>query len=352
MAASTLRDGVERAIREHLQTYRDLNSSTIEELHEMPSALEFMRYVAQNRPFVVRRGAADFKACRVWDADYLRKTLQDSKVNIALTPHGNADSIIEHDGQKVYVEPYEETRSFDGILDYIQHQEQDGDMSIGPVMYAQTQNDNLRSEYASLFADVPKSIDFARIALQKEPDAVNCWLGNSRSVTSLHRDNYENVYVQVRGAKRFLLLPPVAVACVDELELPRARYRSAVKEDQALDLDAVLLDPVQITPIPSWDPDTPESSPRQNLVDKVIVTLEEGDVLYLPALWYHKVSQLCGPEHFCCSVNYWSVLCSRLLIICTDHGRYDLDHTSPLWSSNCFVRDMTRLLAAQGEKRR
>lgn len=39
------------------------------------------------------------------------------------------------------------------------------------------ENDNLRNEYSDLFSDVPKDIAFARIALQKQPDAVNFWLG-------------------------------------------------------------------------------------------------------------------------------------------------------------------------------
>jgi jumonji domain-containing protein 7 len=40
-----------------------------------------------------------------------------------------------------------------------------------------SENDNIRGEYELLFADVPKSIPFARIALGKEPDAINFWLG-------------------------------------------------------------------------------------------------------------------------------------------------------------------------------
>ena len=42
-----------------LETYNELNSNIITALYEEPSALEFMRYVAMNRPFVVRRGASD-----------------------------------------------------------------------------------------------------------------------------------------------------------------------------------------------------------------------------------------------------------------------------------------------------
>jgi jumonji domain-containing protein 7 len=55
-------------------------------------------------------------------------------------------------------------------------------------------------------------------------DAVNLWIGNSRSVTALHRDNYENIYVQIIGEKRFVLLSPVEVGCVGEKLFPSASY--------------------------------------------------------------------------------------------------------------------------------
>jgi jumonji domain-containing protein 7 len=46
-------------IKELLMTYNELNSSIITVLDEPPSALEFMRFVALNRPFVVRDFASD-----------------------------------------------------------------------------------------------------------------------------------------------------------------------------------------------------------------------------------------------------------------------------------------------------
>ena len=72
--------------------------------------------------------------------------------------------------------------------------------------------------------DVESDVPWARVALGRKPDAINFWLGNSRSVTSLHRDNYENIYAQVVGFKHFILLPPVENPCVNEQELPAATY--------------------------------------------------------------------------------------------------------------------------------
>lgn len=76
------------AIADLIVTYNELNSSFIEELHEEPSALEFMRFVARNTPFVVRGGAANWKATQIWTAEYLSNFLGDETVNVAVTPFG------------------------------------------------------------------------------------------------------------------------------------------------------------------------------------------------------------------------------------------------------------------------
>lgn len=75
-------------IAELLITYNELNSGVIAELDEEPSPLEFMRYVSKNTPFVVRRAAVGWEACRTWNARYLGDQLDQATVNVAVTPKG------------------------------------------------------------------------------------------------------------------------------------------------------------------------------------------------------------------------------------------------------------------------
>jgi peptidyl-lysine (3S)-dioxygenase / protease len=300
-------DPVRDAVRELISAYQDLNPPTIDELKEEPSALEFMRYVAHNRPFILRKGAKEWKACRKWNDQYLRKVMEGQTVNVAITPSGNADSPLKTENGLIFIKPYETQESFNEVLDKIQAQEQRQDKT-GFVCYAQTQNDNLRNEYQSLFLDVPSSIPFARIALQKEPEAINFWMGNSHSTTSLHRDPYENVYVQILGRKHFVLLPSVETSCVNERVLPAATYvASTTNEDEEFTLKPELDDPPSSVPFATWDPDIPEAQATEfsSLCRPLRVTLEPGDLLYLPALWYHKVKQSCSSEDVCVAVNYW-----------------------------------------------
>lgn len=82
----------------------------------------------------------------------------------------------------------------------------------------------MRGEYSSLYSDIAADIPWATESFGASPDAINLWIGNSRSVTSLHKDNYENIYCQIRGRKCFVLLPPIETPCVNITDLEQAVY--------------------------------------------------------------------------------------------------------------------------------
>ena len=150
-----------------------------------------------------------------------------------------------------------------------------------------SENNNLPGEYAPLAADVPPSIHFADVALDRSPDAVNFWLGGSASETALHRDGYENLYACVVGEKRFVLLPPVAVPLVREEMVRGARW--ARPGPQAAPLDS----PLEVRldadggsiPFPTLDPDKDPLTERAGGLSPMEVVLGPGDLLYLPSLW-------------------------------------------------------------------
>ncbi|KAK1754811.1 phospholipase A2 [Echria macrotheca] len=319
-----------------INTYNELNTPHIVELDEEPSPLEFMRFVARNTPFVVRKGAAGWKATQTWSAAFLEDLLAGETVNVAVTPAGNADAPTpDASGTLVFAKPWEEDQPFSDFLRFVIAQEQNPSSPTNnyqEVRYAQTQNDNLRNEYISLFTHVPPDIPFARIALAQPggPDAINLWIGNSRSVTALHRDNYENIYVQVLGSKHFVLLPPLCQPCVNEQLLRPAVYQR-ISSPSSSGLELLLEDDAENAadkkvPFAIWDPDRPaeNATAYSHLAQPMRVTLEPGDMLYLPCMWYHKVSQSCSDEGICVAVNYW----------------YDMDFSGPLYPLCNFVKSV------------
>ncbi|MCJ1256106.1 hypothetical protein MMC24_003926 [Lignoscripta atroalba] len=268
------------AIEHLISSYHELNSSLIDNLTEEPSPLEFMSWPAVQK----------------WDVQYLKAVLSDKAITVALTPDGNADSVLTDlsDGIDYFIKPLDVEEPFDSFLHYIQQQELEGDANLN-VKYAQTQNDNLRDEYSELYQDVEEDIAWARIALARKPDAVNLWIGNSRSTTALHRDNYENIYCQVIGKKHFVLLPPVETACINERMLQSATYARSPANglneiERPLGRDNLTIKPdtpMEMIPFATWDPDKPEERPTHfsHLSQPLRIDLDPGDMLYLPALW-------------------------------------------------------------------
>lgn len=174
-------------------------------------------------------------------------------------------------------------------------------------MYRALEDNNLHGEFSPLLPDVPAFIPFATEAFGHGPDAANVWIGNDRSVSALHKDNYENLYFQVSGRKNFVLISPLEVACVEERTLPAATYQP----DGEGGFKIVPDEPKsEVQCWPTVDPDRPREKAGAwwKYCRPLRVSLEPGDMMYLPAMWYHKVSQECGEEGICCAVNYWYVI--------------------------------------------
>ena len=56
------------------------------------------------------------------------------------------------------------------------------------------------------------------------PEAENFWMGYDQSVSSLHKDPYENFYTTISGEKHFTLLPPIDVLYLEEQEFRKAKW--------------------------------------------------------------------------------------------------------------------------------
>ena len=107
------------------------------------------------------------------------------------------------------------------------------------------------------------------------PASTLAWLSAGHAVSCAHYDQSHNVYVQVIGRKRFALWPPSAH---DRL-LIYPQLHSMQRQSSLCD-------------------------PREELASMgTQVTLEEGDVLYIPPFWTHHVSHL---SNLSISVSVWS----------------------------------------------
>lgn len=86
------------------------------------------------------------------------------------------------------------------------------------VLYLQSQDGNVYrstpgargpSELADFQTFIERDVTWMKEATGSSAEAVNLWIGTSRSTTSLHHDPYENLYHVLSGSKTFTLVSPI-----------------------------------------------------------------------------------------------------------------------------------------------
>lgn len=242
-----------------------------------------------------------------------------------------------------------------------EEEEEDTSLPHSSVVYYSRQNDCLRipdesghdthtkniTNLASLF---PSTISWAAEAFGTHLDAVNIWMGNQASVSSMHKDHYENLFYVASGTKVFVLCPPCDAPFLDShhIEYPTATFEHA-KNSQGQPQWGILDSSSSSSSSPSsssrnttrWIhpnvskllPITDSNEERTRLltafphlknVHPVEITVSEGELLYVPALWFHRVTQ----TEETIGINYW----------------YDMRFDHPLW---CYFQLMEQIQAPQ-----
>lgn len=146
-------------------------------------------------------------------------------------------------------------------------------------------------------------------------------------MTSWHKDPYENLYCVVTGEKVFELRPPADVWGMRLRRFPVAMYACGADgsvegagvggewEDRRL--RPCMHDPEESIVWPDLAPCRLESSPADepseggtgthipHFPPPLRVTVHAGEVLYLPAHWWHSVAQRADASGRVVAVNYW-----------------------------------------------
>jgi jumonji domain-containing protein 7 len=250
-----------------------------------------------------------------------------------VTPNGRADAVTydPKTDQTYFVMPHEEQLPFDTFLDHLSSSTH----SNSSAYYISLQNGSLPLEYGQLEQDIDPEISWCSEALGCAPDAVNFWFGDEKSVTSLHKDPYENCYAVIRGQKTFILLPPTEYMCLHgkmispfcsimghyshffqsiESNYPSAIYTPTAKDGSSTTTTTTTdyeITPLEDTGKVPWIPVDPLHPdlvryPRFKYAKPMIITVKQGEMLYLPSLWFHHVlQQSLGQEKGVIAVNYW-----------------------------------------------
>ncbi|XP_071511065.1 bifunctional peptidase and (3S)-lysyl hydroxylase Jmjd7-like [Diadema antillarum] len=289
--AEALKDSLEECFTTLVQEARELYlSPEVPRLPHPPSPLAFYRdYVCPNQPVIIENAFTDFPAYHRWTIPYLRQKLKDKAVTVAVTPDGYGDAV--HDG--FFVLPEERDMTFPAFLDVME-----GKSDVSGVFYVQKQNSNLTVDLKELVEDVKEDVPWATEAFGQKPDAVNFWMGGHDAVTSMHKDHYENLYCVLQGSKTFILHPPTDRPFIPYETYPVATYKEVDGQFRTIpDPDGARVPWIPVDPL---NPDLVQW-PEYGRVEQIRCTVRRGEMLYLPSLWFHHVSQ----EDKTIAVNYW-----------------------------------------------
>lgn len=109
------------------------------------------------------------------------------------------------------------------------------------------------------------------------------WIGQAGTLTPCHQDYYHNFYAVLEGTKHFLLLPPSVHRLLYLHPSLHPAHRSSQVFVQKCRKDGVF--------------------PLAYDLPAMEATLERGEVLFIPALWFHHVNT----TSFAVAVNVWSL---------------------------------------------
>lgn len=133
-----------------------------------------------------------------------------------------------------------------------------------------------------------------RLNLKHPVSNFNIWIGPGGHVESLHYDTFDGTLIQLHGSKKIVLFPPHQLHNLYPFPIWQ-HLRSGLK-------------------IRSWFsqvyPDKPNFTEfphlKQALEHRYEVILNQGELLYIPAGWWHEVTAL-GDEMVCSVNRFWRV---------------------------------------------
>lgn len=348
-----------------------------------PTALLFLRdYVSLSRPVRIRNHHHHASLFRGWTLDQLAAQHPDLVLTVDVTPDGHGDGLrnVAIDGgtgpphtERVFVQPAQRSLTVSDFRQKLRSQPDDDCTTAattgtnvhhkifpagsrtneptesGPpsgrilperdeaVYYYSRQNDCLRTELASVGESgctFPPTIPWAEEAFGTGPPAaVNLWMGNARAVSAMHKDHYENLFYVCAGEKIFTLCPPADAPFL--YEQPHRHGRFAQESDGRWKVDMVNNndnnnDDDEEDRIPWIAADVTRQAeddlahraefPLLKYTHPMQVRVSAGEMLYLPALWFHSVTQSCETV----GINYW----------------YEMRFDSPAW---CYFHLLQQL---------
>lgn len=267
---------------------------SVAEVDGVPSEEAFLaRWAVPSRPAIFRGAAEAFPALRDWTPDRLRARLAGALVGVKIAPGGVFEGVESIDRWPRTSDPPQEVLRRLVVRDRVtvrpHHWETPFEVFLDRMRAPRSSRASFYLEYCSLdrlgdlAADVPRLAASSRLKLAR----ANAWIGDGATRGKLHFDPYENLLTQVDGSRTLVLFPPRTVGMYEghirEATLAYDFERDAFRRARLEESTSMVMSPVDIQA-----PDV-ERFPLYDPSRALRCRIDPGDVLYLPAFWWHEV---------------------------------------------------------------
>lgn len=262
----------------------------------------FQFFLLQNRPVIMRGAIAHWPAVQKWSPEYLRTMVEGAKVVI------QSKSDYGSSGSKRHFEESKEA-DFADVMDMMT-------LDDAPDM-SYVRQTRVWKDIEPLAADIqPLAYGSANLA---KTDG-NLWVGPAGTIAQMHWDPGHNLFAQIRGEKKWILVPPSEshLTYANKFSLPeiiqdtrvRERFPVLVENMEKTMASASVEDMVdhgfsdsERRLLYSWlaqmnncdvnaeQPD-PERTPLFLTAHRHEGTLRAGDLMFIPIGWRHYVRSM------------------------------------------------------------
>ena len=242
---------------------------TSQEIKSYISEAEFSQHIKDQRKPAILRHFNIGNCLEFWqNTDYLKAKLAGKMCKIHVVDKNQVDK-MDFKSKNFKYGSIEMTELIENVFESTKTQDNDGDNNdkayylrwVGDDPRGQTRA-NFSQDFSSLAADfeLPKNVfypeeKFFSSVLRISSPGIRVWT---------HYDVMDNVYVQIIGVKDVIMWSP----------------------DQALNL---YLDGDKSKVVDLNDPHLDEKFPRFKNASKYFGRLQAGDLLFIPALWFHNM---------------------------------------------------------------
>lgn len=251
------------------------NQFSVDEISANISKDEFVaNYVANNKPAIIRGFASEWQAVKTWDLNAMLEHFGGLNVLCSQSashkhPDLNNACHNRHIPKPIKMSDYLQSCASSSAQDASK-------LALNRLIFDSGEGCNYRHhiQLSKVNRDFiqPELIDKSNFEIGV------LWVQAQSTQSWVHTDAFENLFVQVRGKKRFVLFAPE-----DARYMYNTRKFGAYCEVDVFSPDLV-------------------KHPLYEKATAIEVCLDAGDLLYLPAFWFHAVESI---DFFNISMNWW-----------------------------------------------